>query len=75
MDAGRCVVVTGGGTAGYFAVAVSRARVDPVRGLLHLKWQGRRKRGPYARLVEGVDPAPGRSIVPARPSLRGSEKP
>jgi tryptophan halogenase len=38
--------------------------VDPVRGLLHPKPQGRRKRGPYARLLEGV--APPRAARPSR---------
>jgi tryptophan 7-halogenase len=30
--------------------------VDPVKGLLHPKPQGRRKRGPYAHLLQGIAP-------------------
>jgi tryptophan 7-halogenase len=37
--------------------------VDPVRGLLHPKREGRQKRGPYTHLLEGVNPP-----QPARPS-------
>jgi tryptophan halogenase len=37
--------------------------VDPLRGLLHPKREGRRKPGPYAHLLQGVDPPRPRPAV------------
>jgi hypothetical protein len=38
--------------------------VDPVRGLLHPRAEGRQERGPYAHLLEGVPPP--RAARPSR---------
>jgi hypothetical protein len=41
--------------------------VDPVRGLLHPRREGRSERGPYAHLLGEVAPPPGPRSFPSKP--------